>query len=46
MLRALLTPDAEAAVLQRTDATKVHLGEPVSFIGVTYRSRNDSDSRL
>ena len=31
----LLNPDGEATTNQNTDTSKVQLGEPVSFIGVT-----------
>ena len=34
----LLTPDRDLTRDQCTDTTKVQLGEPMSFIGVTYRS--------
>jgi hypothetical protein len=40
MHTCLLNQDREPLRDQSTDATKVQLGEPVIFIGVTYRSRN------
>lgn len=38
----LFTPDREPTTDQSTDATKIKLGEPVIFIGITYRSRTAS----
>ena len=38
----LLTPDRELMTDQGTDTTQVQCGEPVSFIGVAFRNRNDS----
>jgi hypothetical protein len=37
-----LTLDREARPYQSTDTTKVELGQPVSFIEVTYRIRKYS----
>ena len=38
MTRCLLTPERELFTDYHKGTTKVHLGEPVNFIGVTYRS--------
>ena len=37
----LLTTDRELLTVQSTNTTKVQLGEPVSFIGVTYRNMGE-----
>lgn len=34
----LLSSDRKPTTDQTTDTTKAHFGEPMSFIGVTYRS--------
>ena len=34
----LFTPDREPTTDQSKDTIKVHLGEPMNFIGVTYRN--------
>ena len=38
----LITPDRDPTTDQSTDTTDVQPGEPMSFIEVTYRNRNDS----
>lgn len=38
----LLTPDRDTMTDESTDITKVQFGEPVSFVGVTYRNMGES----
>ena len=40
-LACLLTPDSEPTTDQSTNVTKVQLGEPMSFTGVTYRGMDE-----
>ena len=37
----LFTPDREIMNVQITDTTEVQLGEPVSFIGMSYRNMGE-----
>lgn len=37
----LLTPDGKPMIDQSTDTTKVQLGEPTGFTGVTYRNTGE-----
>ena len=41
----LFTPDREPITDQSLGTTEVQLGEPVSFISVTYRSMNEGVNR-
>lgn len=42
MQPTLLTPDRDTMTDQSTDITKVQFGEPVSFVGVTYKNMGES----
>lgn len=37
----MFTPDGEPMIGQNMDTTKVHFGEPMSCIGVTYRNMGE-----